>query len=126
MLGRPDQYYVKRLNGRNVKRGKNKRDLAEQLRADIRAYKKEAARQSDDLMRFGRGDFSPRPQRFTRPSEAIQCMLARKRHQYRTLHAVRVRGCSCGRGIPLRERGTRILTVDLPVMQELLAQEQRC
>src|SRR3989442_9593575 len=28
-----DQYYVKRLHGTNVKRGKNKRHLAEQLRA---------------------------------------------------------------------------------------------
>jgi len=35
-----DQYYVKRLSGVNVKKGKNKRDLAEQLRADIRAFKK--------------------------------------------------------------------------------------
>jgi myo-inositol-1-phosphate synthase len=34
-----DQRYVKRLSGPNVKRGKNKRDLAEQLRADIRAFK---------------------------------------------------------------------------------------
>jgi myo-inositol-1-phosphate synthase len=35
-----DQYYVKRLEGTNVKKGKNKRDLAEQLRADIREFKK--------------------------------------------------------------------------------------
>jgi myo-inositol-1-phosphate synthase len=35
-----DQYYVKRLAGTNVKTGKNKRDLAEQIRADIRAFKK--------------------------------------------------------------------------------------
>ena len=35
-----DQYYVKRLNGTHVKKGKNKRDLAEQLRVDIRAFKK--------------------------------------------------------------------------------------
>jgi myo-inositol-1-phosphate synthase len=35
-----DQYYVKRLNGTHVKKGKNKRDLAEQLRADIKAFKK--------------------------------------------------------------------------------------
>jgi myo-inositol-1-phosphate synthase len=34
-----DQRYVKRLNGPNVKKGKNKRDLAEQLIADIRAFK---------------------------------------------------------------------------------------
>ena len=36
-----DQRYVKRLDGPNVKKGKNKRDLAEQLRADIRTFKKE-------------------------------------------------------------------------------------
>jgi myo-inositol-1-phosphate synthase len=35
-----DQRYVKRLDGPNVKKGKNKKDLAEQLRADIRSFKK--------------------------------------------------------------------------------------
>jgi myo-inositol-1-phosphate synthase len=35
-----DQYYVKRLSGTNVKKGKSKRDLAEQVRADICAFKK--------------------------------------------------------------------------------------
>ncbi len=34
-----DQRYVKRLNGPNVKKGKNKKDLAEQLIADIRKFK---------------------------------------------------------------------------------------
>jgi myo-inositol-1-phosphate synthase len=34
-----DQHYVKRLEGINVKQGKNKRDLAEQLRQDIRDFK---------------------------------------------------------------------------------------
>jgi len=34
-----DTAYVKKLNGPNVKKGENKRDLAEQLRADIRAFK---------------------------------------------------------------------------------------
>jgi myo-inositol-1-phosphate synthase len=35
-----DQYYVKRLHGTHVKNGKNKRDLAEQVRADIQVFKK--------------------------------------------------------------------------------------
>ena len=35
-----DQYYVKRLHGTHVKKGKNKRDLAEQVMADIRNFKK--------------------------------------------------------------------------------------
>ncbi len=35
-----DQKYVKRLSGTNVKTGRTKRDLAEQLREDMRAFKK--------------------------------------------------------------------------------------
>jgi myo-inositol-1-phosphate synthase len=35
-----DQKYVKNIRGANVKKGKTKRDLAEQLRQDIRAFKK--------------------------------------------------------------------------------------
>ena len=34
-----DQRYVKRLEGPNVKKGKNKKDLADQLRADIQNFK---------------------------------------------------------------------------------------
>jgi myo-inositol-1-phosphate synthase len=34
-----DNHYVTRINGTNVKKGKNKRDLAEQLRQDIRDFK---------------------------------------------------------------------------------------
>ncbi len=34
--------YVKLLDGKHVKKGKNKRDLAEQLRADIRDFKKKS------------------------------------------------------------------------------------
>src|SRR5690606_35439050 len=36
-----DRKYVKRLDGTNVKQGSNKRDLGEQLRADIRRFKEE-------------------------------------------------------------------------------------
>src|SRR5262252_6023501 len=36
-----DQRYVKRLAGPNVKKGKNKRDLAEQVMQDIQRFKKE-------------------------------------------------------------------------------------
>jgi myo-inositol-1-phosphate synthase len=35
-----DQFYVKKLQGTNVKKGKTKRDLAEQLREDIRSFRK--------------------------------------------------------------------------------------
>jgi myo-inositol-1-phosphate synthase len=38
-----DQRYVKRLDGPNVKKGRNKRDLAEQVMDDIRRFKEENA-----------------------------------------------------------------------------------
>ena len=43
-----EQAYVKRLEGKNVKTGKTKRDLAEQLRKDIRDFK--AKHQCDRLV----------------------------------------------------------------------------
>jgi myo-inositol-1-phosphate synthase len=36
-----DPVYVKKLSGENVKKGKNKRDLAEQIQADIEGFRKE-------------------------------------------------------------------------------------
>src|SRR5689334_8658530 len=36
-----DRKYVKRLDGPNVKKGKTKKDLAEQVRADIQRFKKD-------------------------------------------------------------------------------------
>src|SRR5207245_7275193 len=38
-----DHNYVKRIDGPNVKKGKTKMDLAEQVRADIREFKKSSA-----------------------------------------------------------------------------------
>jgi myo-inositol-1-phosphate synthase len=35
-----DQHYVKRLNGRNVKKGRSKMELPEQVRSDIYEFKK--------------------------------------------------------------------------------------
>ena len=37
-----DQNYVKRLTGTNLKKGRTKRELADQLRADIQRFKKES------------------------------------------------------------------------------------
>ncbi len=49
-----DQHYVKKLNGPHVKKGKNKFDLAQQLRQDIRDFKKtnKLDRGGDRVVRF--------------------------------------------------------------------------
>ena len=51
-----DQYYVKRLHGTHVKKGKNKRDLADQVIADIRELQEDGGPRGDDLVRVD-GDF---------------------------------------------------------------------
>ena len=53
-----DRNYVKLLDGKHVKKGKNKLDLADQVRADIRDFKKtvEGRPAGDDLVRV-HGDF---------------------------------------------------------------------
>ena len=52
-----DRRYVKRLDGPNVKKGKNKRDLADQVRADIQKFKTGQRPQpaGDGLVRQHRG-----------------------------------------------------------------------
>ena len=51
-----DHNYVKKIDGPNVKKGKNKFDLAEQLRQDIRDFRKSssASRLGYNLVRFDR------------------------------------------------------------------------
>ena len=51
-----DKNYVKKLDGPNVKKGKNKMELAEQVRDDIREFKQIERRRpsGDDLVRFDR------------------------------------------------------------------------
>src|SRR5262249_25599263 len=48
-----DKHYVKRLDGPNVKKGKNKKELAEQVAADIRKFK--ADHQLDRLVMIWAG-----------------------------------------------------------------------
>ncbi len=58
-----DQRYVKRLSGPNVKKGKNKKDLADQLIADIRNFKEKhnCVAAGDGVVRQHRGLHEGRP-----------------------------------------------------------------
>jgi myo-inositol-1-phosphate synthase len=109
-----DQYYVKRLNGTNVKSGKSKMDLANQLRADIQSFGKtvdrvvviwcgsteiflEASAVHDSIAAFEKGleenDINIAPSQI---------------YAYAALKE----------GVPFAN-GAPNLTVDLPVMQDL-------
>jgi myo-inositol-1-phosphate synthase len=109
-----DQYYVKRLTGENVKKGKNKRDLAEQLRADIRAYKKETARQV--MIWCGSTEI------FLTPTEVHSSIAAFEKgmeeNDINIAPSMLYAYAALMEGVPFAN-GAPNLTVDLPVMQEL-------
>ncbi|HET9101621.1 MAG TPA: inositol-3-phosphate synthase [Acidobacteriaceae bacterium] len=109
-----DQYYVKRLHGTNVKQGKNKRDLAEQLRADIREFRKTTDRQV--MIWCGSTEIFLHPSAvhdsvaaFEKGLEANDVNIAPSQiYAYAAL----------SEGVPFIN-GAPNLTVDLPVMLEL-------
>jgi len=109
-----DQYYVKRLNGTNVKKGKNKRELAEQLRADIADFKKKSDRQV--MIWCGSTEI------FLQPSAVHQSIAAFERGLEQNDENIAPSQiyayAALTEGIPFAN-GAPNLTVDLPVMQEL-------
>ena len=109
-----DQYYVKRLNGTNVKKGKNKRDLAEQLRADIQAYKKVTERQV--MIWCGSTEI------FLTPTAVHQSLAAFEKgleeNDINIAPSMIYAYAALQEGVPFA-MGAPNLTVDLPVMQEL-------
>jgi len=112
-----DQYYVKRLNGGNVKRGKNKRDLAEQIRNDIRGFKKVTDRQV--MIWTGSTEI------FLTPTEVHSSIAAFEKgmeeDDINIAPSMLYAYAALKEGIPFAN-GAPNLTVDLPVMQELARQ----
>jgi len=109
-----DQHYVKRLNGTNVKKGKNKRDLAEQLRADITDFKKKTERQV--MIWCGSTEI------FLQPSAVHQSIAAFEKGLEQNDENIAPSQiyayAALKEGLPFAN-GAPNLTVDLPVMQEL-------
>ena len=109
-----DQYYVKRLQGTNVKKGKNKRDLADQLRADIREFKKKTDRQV--MIWCGSTEI------FLEPSAVHQSIAAFENgleaSDINIAPSQIYAYAALSEGVPF-VNGAPNLTVDLPVMQEL-------
>src|SRR5450631_1834966 len=109
-----DQYYVKRLHGTNVKTGKNKRELADQLRADIQAFKKTV----DRVVMIWCGS----TEIFLEPS-AVHASLAAfekglEESDIQIAPSMIYAYAALSEGIPFAN-GAPNLTVDLPVMLEL-------
>jgi myo-inositol-1-phosphate synthase len=109
-----DQYYVKRLDGKHVKKGKNKRDLAEQVRADIRAFKKKVDRVVMIWCASTEIFLTPKP--VHRTIEAFEAGLV---NNDRAIAPSQIYAyAALKEGVPFAN-GAPNLTVDLPVMIEL-------
>jgi myo-inositol-1-phosphate synthase len=111
-----DQQYVKRLHGPNVKHGKSKRDLAEQLRDDIRSFKK-----AHDLSRLVTV-WCASTEVFLKPEAAHQSLAAFERAMDNNDPAVApsmlYAWASLMEGVPFAN-GAPNLTLDFPAMREL-------
>jgi myo-inositol-1-phosphate synthase len=112
-----DSYYVKRLHGTHVKKGKNKLDLAEQLRADIRAFKKKVDRVV--MIWCGSTEIFLEPKPVHRSIEAFEAGLV---NNDRAIAPSQIYAyAALKEGVPFAN-GAPNLTVDLPVMIELSKQ----
>ncbi|MFZ0392194.1 MAG: inositol-3-phosphate synthase [Terracidiphilus sp.] len=109
-----DSYYVKRLHGTHVKKGKNKRDLAEQVRADIRAFKKKVDRVV--MIWCGSTEIFLQPKPVHRTIESFEAGLA---SSDRAIAPSQIYAyAALKEGVPFAN-GAPNLTVDLPCMIEL-------
>jgi len=113
------QDYVKNLHGRNVKKGRNKRDLAEQLRDDIRDFKKKSGATRLVMCWCGSTEIFLKPGPVHQTIEAFEKgMLKNDRNIAPSmLYAY----AALQEGVPFAN-GAPNLTVDLPVMHQLSKQ----
>src|SRR5438445_3958775 len=111
-----DSNYVKKLDGHYVKKGKNKMDLAEQVRADIRDFQKTSGASRLITIWCGSTEI------FLKPTAAHQSVKAFEKAMQANDEAIApsmiYAYASLMEGVPFAN-GAPNLSVDLPVMLEL-------
>ena len=116
-----DRNYVKRLDGHHVKKGKNKMELAEQVRADIRDFQKTSGAARFVTIWCGSTEI------FLQPTAAHQSVKAFEKALLKNDEAIApsmiYAYASLMEGVPFAN-GAPNLTVDLPVMHELSKQNE--
>jgi len=116
-----DKAYVRRLDGENVKKGKTKRDLAEQLREDIRRFKAEHG--CDRLVMVWCGS----TEIYLKPGPAHASLKAFEEAMDRNDEAIApsmlYAWAALMEGVPYAN-GAPNLTVDIPALQELARERQ--
>src|SRR6266581_751993 len=111
-----DRNFVKLLDGKHVKKGKNKKDLAEQLRADIRDFKKKS--KADRLVMI----WCASTETFIKQSAVHESLDAfergLKKNHPKIAPSMIYAYAALMEGVPFAN-GAPNLTVDIPVMLEL-------
>jgi myo-inositol-1-phosphate synthase len=111
-----DKNYVKKLDGPNVKKGKNKKELVEQVKEDIREFKKSSGAERLAMIWCGSTETFIQQSAVHQTVEAFEKGLLENHediapsmiYAYAAMQA----------GVPFAN-GAPNLTVDIPVMQEL-------
>jgi myo-inositol-1-phosphate synthase len=116
-----DRHYVKRLDSRNVKKGQNKMELAQQVRSDIYDFKKSSG--ADRLVMIWCGS----TEIFLRPSDVHESVRnfesGLERNDENISPSMIYAYAALCEGVPFAN-GAPNLTVDLPALQELSRRNQ--
>ncbi len=116
-----DRNYVKMLDGKNVKKGKNKLDLAEQLRADIRDFKKTSGVSRLVMIWCGSTEIFLQPSAVHQDLQSFE--KAMRKNDENIAPSMIYAYAALMEGVPFAN-GAPNLTVDLPVMHELSRKNQ--
>ena len=111
-----DRNYVRKLDGPNVKHGKSKRDLAEQVREDIREFKKSSGAARFIMIWCGSTESLLRPRPVHDSLKAFEKGL--EQNDEDIAPSMIYAYAALSEGVPFAN-GAPNLTVDIPVMQEL-------
>ncbi|HEV2385903.1 MAG TPA: inositol-3-phosphate synthase [Candidatus Acidoferrales bacterium] len=119
MKGAFDRRYVRRLDGTHVKRARNKFDLAEQLREDIREFRKRAKASRLVMIWCASTEVFLKPHAVHRTIASLE--RAMKQNHPAIAPSMLYAWAALREGVPFAN-GAPNLTVDIPAMQQL-AQE---
>jgi myo-inositol-1-phosphate synthase len=116
-----DRNYVRKLDGPNVKKGKSKMDLAEQVRADIREFKKSSGASRFIMIWCGSTEIFLRPRAVHESVKAFEKGL--EQNDEDIAPSMIYAYAALSEGVPFAN-GAPNLTVDIPVMHELSRRHQ--
>ena len=121
LLAAFDRHYVKRLDGTNVKSGTSKRDLAEQIRADIRTFKQASGAERLVMV------WAASTEAFLTPGPAHQSLQAFEQAMERSDPAIApsmlYAWAALMENLPFAN-GAPNLTVDIPALERLAAERK--